>query len=250
MQFLTVAASFLGLTFLLYELSLWLFVSFYLKRTHWIEIFTDDINHIIDHSVWCYFFIVILILIYYSCSVNKRDYVNVPMTKKRYPKIQNWKDTMQGTWHQFDAENLDEFAALSEQSQIRRTLGSIAFFKVRHTITISDGYFSLQRDLGVAVSVWNLRAKIGCDRETAESVCVSVETGGQYMFKVWIDESSQELHMESCPADNQPGVATLQTRSLLSKDLMLMRWSGVHNVTGGKCEMVSYFERVLEFKDY
>jgi hypothetical protein len=105
---------------------------------------------------------------------------------------------------------------------MRRTLGAIAFFKVRHTITIENGYFILQRDLGMAVSVWNLKSHIGSSKETAEQVSVAVESGGNYLFRIWIDEDRKELYMESAPERPNEGVTTVQTRSLIDNDLMKM----------------------------
>jgi hypothetical protein len=142
---------------------------------------------------------------------------------------------------------------------MRRTLGAIAFFKVRHTITIENGYFILQRDLGMAVSVWNLKSHIGSSKESAEQVSVAVESGGNYLFRIWIDEERKELYMESAPERPNEGVTTVQTRSLIDNDLMKMvsipslrashlpsppqHWSG-RNPSGQEGEMVSYFQRV------
>jgi hypothetical protein len=191
------------------------------KATHWTEHFMNDLNFLFDHIVMVYAAAVVFICLYYAWKKSTK------MVTMHYPSIkkigtEDWKVTIQGTWHQYEAENLEEFSHLTEESQIRRTLGALAFFKVRHTISISSGYFNLQRDLGMSEYVWNLKAKIGTSRDQAEPALVEVETGGRYSFRIWSDEEKKELHMESTPADGQEGVTTLQTRTLLSKDELKM----------------------------
>ena len=203
-----------------YEVGTLLYAT-YSKKSHWIEHLASDLNFLVDHIVLFYSVIVIFVCLYFAWQRNK------PAGHRYYPSMkkdgtQNWKDTIQGTWHQYEAENLEAFGDLTDESQIRRTLGAIAFYKVRHTITLSGGYFILQRDLGMAISVWDLKAKMGKDRESAEPTLVEVETGGKYCFRVWIDEEKELLHMESSPGEGQEGVTTLQTRSLINKDEMQM----------------------------
>lgn len=192
-----------------------------------------DFNGLIDNIILIYsLFIIIIILEYYKYQRKKNknkklqvNYVNINLNENKNKNIitnENWKEKFDGIWQQFKAEGLEEFGELTEPSAMRRTLGAIAFFKVRHTISIKDGYFNLQRDLGMSVSVWNLRALIGKNKETCQSVSVPVETGGNYRFRVWIDEDKKELYMESTPDDGQEGVTTIQTRSLIDNDLMKM----------------------------
>lgn len=190
-----------------------------------------NINNIIDSLIVVYVIIIILIIISYNKNKRNKKKLNIFYNNNQnnnYNKklniitSENWKEKLDGIWQQFKAEGLEEFGELTEPSAMRRTLGAIAFFKVRHTITIKDGYFNLQRDLGMSVSVWNLRALIGKSKETCESVVVAVETGGNYRFRVWMNEELKELYMESTPDDGQEGVTTIQTRSLIDNDLMKM----------------------------
>jgi hypothetical protein len=186
-----------------------------------------DLDGMIDHVVGLYSVGVILFILRYRSLKIQSSRAKAPVyfsssMKKLAVTKENWKEKLQGVWQQFKADGLDEFAALTEPSALRRTLGAIAFFKVRHTISIEDGYFVLQRDLGMAVSVWNLKARIGTSQETAERVSVPVESGGNYIFRVWINEEKKELSMESAPATGNEGVTTIQTRSLVDNDLMKM----------------------------
>lgn len=174
----------------------------------------------------------------------------------------NWRECMQGQWKQVEAENLDNFGLLSNQSKIRRTLGSLAFYRVRHKISFQevpapsgdedgDGEgsgirFCLLRDLGEGMQEWSVEAVIGTSRDTAEVVERRVDTPGyekMYRYRVWIEEkhtgdeneserSSEcdhlsnvggELLMESEPVEvDEDSIKTLQVRSLLSKNKMKM----------------------------
>lgn len=229
------------------------------------QILSIDVDGLIDRVVGLYVVGVLLFILRYRNWRMKVAKSKVPSyfsgtLLRKQGVTKNWKEKLQGVWQQFKAERLDEFAALTEPSAMRRTLGAIAFFKVRHTISIEDGYFVLQRDLGMAVSVWNLKARIGASKETAEQVSVAVESGGNYLFRIWIDEERKELYMESTPERPNEGVTTVQTRSLIDNDLMkmvsflpshspfllpssLQNWSG-RNPSGEAGEMVSYFQRV------
>lgn len=194
------------------------------------KIMAIDLDGLIDHVIGLYTLGVVVFILRYRSYKLQQSRKRVPqffagtaILKKQHAITQeNWKDKIQGVWQQFKAEGLDEFAALTEPSAVRRTLGAIAFFKVRHTITIENGYFLLQRDLGISVSVWNLKALIGSSKETSQRVSVPVESGGNYLFRVWIDEEKKELYMESAPAEGFEGVTTIQTRSLIDNDLMKM----------------------------
>jgi hypothetical protein len=186
-----------------------------------------DLDGVIDRVVGLYSVAVVLFILRYralkiqSARAKAPVYLSSSLKKQAVTK-ENWKEKLQGVWQQFKADGLDEFAALTEPSALRRTLGAIAFFKVRHTISIQDGYFILQRDLGMAVSVWNLKAPIGASKEMAQRVSVPVESGGNYLFRIWINEENKELLMESAPAEGSEGVTTIQTRSLVDNDLMKM----------------------------
>lgn len=194
------------------------------------KILTIDLDGLVDRVIGLYSIGVVLFIIRYRSYKLQQSRKKVPayfaglgvLKKQNAITQENWKDKMQGVWQQFKADGLDEFAALTEPSAVRRTLGAIAFFKVRHTISIENGYFILQRDLGIAVSVWNLKALIGASKETAQRVSVPVESGGNYLFRIWIDEEKKELYMESAPAEGFEGVTTIQTRSLIDNDLMRM----------------------------
>lgn len=197
------------------------------------KIMKGDLNGLIDNVLPFYcLFIVQLILQYFyyqkKTTIKNKHLLTTYNTMNGQKKqntitTENWKEKLEGLWQQFKAEGLEEFSELTEPSAMRRTLGAIAFFKVRHTITIQNGYFNLQRDLGMSVSVWNLRALIGQSKETCQSVILPVETGGNYRYCVWMDEEKKELYMESSPAEEgQEGVTTIQTRSLIDNDLMMM----------------------------
>jgi hypothetical protein len=236
------------------------------------KILTIDVDGLIDSVIGLYSIGVLIFILRYRswrmklAKTKTPSYFNAFTLRKQGVTQENWKEKLHGVWQQFKAEGLDEFAALTEPSAMRRTLGAIAFFKVRHTISIENGYFILQRDLGMAVSVWNLKARIGTSKETAEQVSVPVESGGNYLFRIWIDEERKELHMESAPEQGNEGVTTIQTRSLIDNDLMKMvsiyylppahspphfshaplypqHWSG-KNPSAQEGEMVSYFQRV------
>ena len=220
MAFIKIISIALLLVGFIYEIVMMQY-AYFANFNHWLHAIVEDMNNMTDLVVPVYGAIVVFACIYYEiCRSSNHEIKHYPSIKKAGQE--NWKVTMQGTWHQFEAEGLEEFGDLTDDSQMRRTLGAIAFFKVRHTITISGGYFNLMRDFGMSISVWNLRAKIGKDRDSAEPVLVEVETGGKYCFRVWLDDEKEKLYMESAPGEGQEGITTLQTRSLLSRDEMQM----------------------------
>lgn len=122
---------------------------------------------------------------------------------------------------------------LSNQSKIRRTLGSLAFYRVRHRIRyqpvlpppgqeaegggnvsatkggsalsasecnggpdVSQGAvrFCLLRDLGEGIQEWNMEAVIGSSRDTAEPVEVLTDTPGcETLYRYRVWVSSSEV---------------------------------------------------------
>jgi hypothetical protein len=184
---------------------------------------------VVDNVLVVYFFAILLLLFAYSSQqrLNQKkrpkEYLSLSSNIKKQSIIthENWKEKIKGIWQQFKANDFERFSELTEPSAMKRAIGAIAFFKVRHTIEIRNGYFELQRDLGMSVSVWNLKIKMGSNKENAESLVVPVETGN-YRFRVWINEENKELCMESSPVEGVEGVTTIQTRTLLDNDLMKM----------------------------
>lgn len=172
-----------------------------------------------------------------------------------------WREGLQGQWKQVESENLDNFGLLSNQSKIRRTLGALAFYRVRHKISFQQVpsssecdketaesrsgalRFCLLRDLGEGMQEWTVEAIIGTSRDTAEVVERRVDTPGyekMYRYRVWVEvaqpasgeggtegkgqgQMDEELLMESEPVEiDEDSIRTLQIRSLVSKNRMKM----------------------------
>lgn len=254
-----------------------------------------QLNLIVDNIIWAYGVSVVIVIVSFyvykekKCSVGEANGV-IPGSVKRATCSGeldwrlHWRECLQGQWKQVEAENLDNFGLLSNQSKIRRTLGSLAFYRVRHKISFQEVTreegpngvrFCLLRDLGEGMQEWSMEAVIGTSRDTAEVVERHVDTPGHeklYRYRVWTEEkpvrenceseqSSErdgdltsaekaaggELLMESEPVEvDEDSIRTLQVRSLLSKNRMKMEWHGYNEVTGLSCGMVSYFDRILD----
>jgi hypothetical protein len=155
----------------------------------------------------------------------------------------DWQSLLQGRWKQVESDNLDNFGMLSNQSKLRRTVGALAFYRVRHKISFerlsggsggsdTDGArFCLLRDLGEGLQEWTLEAVIGTSRDSAEVVERKVDTPGEdkvYRYRLWVDKAVEgkrggELLMESEPAVlDADSIKTLQVRSLVGRNRMKM----------------------------
>jgi len=257
-----------------------------------------QLNLLVDNIIWAYGVSVLIVIISFYLYKEKKggdkasgDDFGAPGSIRRATSSGeldwrvHWRECLQGQWKQVEAENLDNFGLLSNQSKIRRTLGSLAFYRVRHKISFQevpqsggpDGVrFCLLRDLGEGMQEWSVEAVIGTSRDTAEVVERRVDTPGHeklYRYRVWTEEKSAsasdssetqgserdgdtasaekgaggELLMESEPVEvDEDSIKTLQVRSLLSKNRMKMEWHGYNEVSGMSCGMVSYFDRILD----
>lgn len=251
-----------------------------------------QLNLLVDNIIWAYGVSVVIVIVSFylykerkgsAGKANGADY-DAPSSIRRAVssgKLDwrvHWRECLQGQWKQVEAENLDNFGLLSNQSKIRRTLGSLAFYRVRHRISFQEVSraegpegvrFCLLRDLGEGMQEWSVEAVIGTSRDTAEVVERRVDTPGHeklYRYRVWteekpVNENSEsdgemtsvekgaggELLMESEPVEvDEDSIRTLQVRSLLSKNRMKMEWHGYNEVSGMSCGMVSYFDRILD----
>ena len=170
------------------------------------------INWFVDNIIWVYTISVLLLIwSYWSYIGNKKkreldeqqNFHN--RSSISYNQAVDWeinfRECMQGLWKQVESENLDNFGLLSNQSKMRRTLGALAFYRVRHRISYKhippiEGSdepdqvkFCLLRDLGEGMQEWSMEAVIGTSRETAEPVEYMVDTPGcetRYRYRVWV----------------------------------------------------------------
>jgi hypothetical protein len=223
-----------------------------------------QLNWLVDNLIWAYASAVLTLIfsfwLYKEKTKEATSYKNVRKGSLSRGSSScgnnnwetNWREYLKGHWKQVDAENLDNFGLLSNQSKIRRTLGSLAFFRVRHRISYqsvmssdaeegsessggtegTDVKFCLLRDLGEGMQEWRVEAVIGTTRDTAEPVEVRVDTPGyekMYRYRVWVEDKPEgeggggDLLMESEPVEaDKDSIKTLQVRSLVGKNRMKM----------------------------
>jgi hypothetical protein len=133
-----------------------------------------------------------------------------------------WKEKINGTWNQTSEEGLSSFLEFTGQSYVNIKLAELSFYNIRHTLSISDGYFYYLRDLGQDIREWSVKIKIGLNEETAESHYAIVDTGDAYFYRVWCDEEKEILYMESIPEDNIHGTKMLHARKIIDYNTLEM----------------------------
>ena len=149
-----------------------------------------EVNWLVDNLIWVYGIAVLTVIIsvwLFRGANNEPDSYPRGM-RKTSDAAQNddkhgndgsapdWEKHfltyMQGQWGQVEAENLDNFGLLSNQSKIRRTLGSLAFYRVRHRIRYQRLPLTSDKDTGAEQS------ERGREREREMGVCASECSGG------------------------------------------------------------------------
>ena len=207
-----------------------------------------DLNMVADFIVPVYTVAVIgVIITYYNATKGKKEEI-YRLKKRENPKDapKTWQEQFSGLWHQYKADNLDDWLKAHQKNFIQRSAAAQFFITMRHLIKIEGNHIYFRRDFGPGKSEWSIEQDIGTSEESAPEIQKLTSDNEECKFKVWYDEEKKELIWHFTFMPNHPVNKTMtHTRKFDENGQLFMRWDAVLK-DGTTPHMYTYYKRIAD----